>query len=86
MLQPCCVRCEGSHSERTDDAIQVFLGELEIQCIATPETYADWKIRREDEIAGFLEALPFHSEGESLIEQKSRMKILHHHTHQVQTQ
>ena len=30
------------------DVIQVYLGELEIQCIATPETHADWKFRRED--------------------------------------
>ena len=71
--------CDGVPSEY--DAIQVYLGELEIQCIATPETYVDWKFRREDEIAGFFEALPFHSEGESLIEQFSRTKILHHHTH-----
>ena len=28
--------------------------ELEIQCIATPETYAGWEFRREDETAAFF--------------------------------
>ena len=45
------------------DAIHVYLGELEIQCISTPQTYAGWEFRREDEISVFF----FLSEGESLI-------------------
>ena len=43
---------DGQRSEY--DAIHVYLGELEIQCIATPETYAGWEFRREGEIAGFF--------------------------------
>ena len=58
--------CDGVPSEY--DAIHVYVGELGIQYIATPETYACWEFRREDEIAGFFEALPFLSDGESLIE------------------
>ena len=46
-----------------DDAIHVFLGELEIQCIAIPETKVGWKFRREDEFVGFVEALSFLSVG-----------------------
>ena len=62
------------------DAVPSYLGELEVQCIAEPETYADWKLRRDNEIAAFFEALSFLSEGTSLLEQKSSKKILHHHT------
>ena len=70
--------CDGVPSEY--DAIHVYLGELETQCIATSGTYAGWEFRREDEIAGFFQTLSFLSQGESLIEHKSLTKILHHHT------
>ena len=63
--------CDGVPSEY--DAVPSYLG-------AEPETYADWKLRHEDEIAAFFEALSFLSEGESLLEQKSTKKVLHHHT------
>ena len=36
------------------DAVPSYLGELEVQCIAEAETYVDWKLRREDEIAAFF--------------------------------
>ena len=49
--------CDGVPSEY--DAIHVYFGELEIQCIATSETYAGWEFLREDEIAGFFRALSF---------------------------
>ena len=39
------------------DAVPSNLSDLEVQCIATPETHACWKVRREDEIAGLTEAL-----------------------------
>ena len=46
------------------EAIHWYLGELETPCIATPETYADWKVCREDEIAGLAEALFLLSKGD----------------------
>ena len=46
------------------DAVPSYLSELEVQCIATPETHAGWKVRREDEIAGLTEALFLLSEGD----------------------
>ena len=46
------------------DAVPSYLSELEVQCIATPETYADWKVCREDEIAGLAEALFLLSKGD----------------------
>ena len=64
--------CDGVLSEY--DAVPSYLGELEVQCIAEPEMYADWKFRREDEIAAFFGALSFLTEGESLLEQKSSKK------------
>ena len=45
------------------DAVPSYLSELEVQGIATPETYAGWKVRLEDEIAGLNEALFLLSEG-----------------------
>jgi len=68
---------DGVQSEH--DAIHSYLGELEKQCIAKPETYAERKASREAEIAGLKEALSILSEGESLIEQKSSKKFLHRH-------
>jgi chromosome segregation ATPase len=69
---------DGVQSEH--DAIHSYLGELEKQCIAKPETYAERKASREAEIAGLKEALSILSEGESLIEQKSSKKFLHRHS------
>ena len=69
--------CDGVPSE--DDAVPSYLGQLEVQCIAEPETYADWKLRREDEIAAFFEALSFLSE----VKQKNPASS---HSHQVQTE
>merc|ERR1712064_159522 len=60
---------EGVQSEH--DAIHSYLGELEKQCVAVPETYAERKAHREAEIAGLKEALSILSEGEVLVQQKS---------------
>ena len=49
--------CDGVPSEY--DAVPSYLGEQEVQCIATPETCAGWEFRREDEIAGFVKNFPF---------------------------
>ena len=57
------------------NAIHVYWSELEIQCIAAPETYAGWKVRRADEIAGMDEAPFLLSEGESLVDVKSSKKF-----------
>merc|ERR1712107_472131 len=66
---------EGVQSEH--DAIHSYLGELEKQCVAVPETYAERKEHREAEIAGLKEALSILSEGEVLVQQKSRRTFLH---------
>ena len=77
--------CDSVPSEY--DAIHVYLGELEIQCIATSETYAGWEFRREDEIAGFSLST-FLSQLRRILD---RAQIKHEnpassHSHQVQTQ
>jgi len=69
---------EGVQSEH--DAIHSYLGELEKQCIAVPETYAERKAHRAAEIAGLKEALSILSEGEVLVQQKSRRNFLHMHS------
>ena len=69
---------EGVQSEH--DAIHEYLGELEKQCVAVPETYAERKGHREAEIAGLKEALSILSEGEVLVQQKSRRTFLHAHS------
>ena len=69
---------EGVQSER--DAIHSYLGELEKQCVVVPETYAERKGHHEAEIAGLKEALSILSEGEVLVQQKSRGTFLHKHS------
>jgi len=69
---------EGVQSEH--DAIHAYLGALEKQCVAVPETYAERKGHREAEIAGLKEALSTLSEGEVLVQQKSRRTFLHAHS------
>merc|ERR1711991_895599 len=69
---------EGVQSEH--DAIHSYLGELEKQCVAVPETYAERKGHHEAEIAGLKEALSILSEGEVLVQQKSRRTFLHQHS------
>ena len=69
---------EGVQSER--DAIHSYLGELEKQCVVVPETYAERKGHHEAEIAGLKEALSILSEGEVLVQQKSRGTFLHQHS------
>ena len=69
---------EGVQSER--DAIHSYLGELEKQCVVVPETYAERKGHHEAEIAGLKEALSILSEGEVLVQQKSRRTFLRQHS------
>ena len=69
---------EGVQSER--DAIHSYLGELEKQSVVVPETYAERKGHHEAEIAGLKEALSILSEGEVLVQQKSRGTFLHKHS------
>ena len=54
--------CDGEQSEH--DAVPSYLSELEVQCIATPETHAGWKVRREDDISGLTQALFLLNEGD----------------------
>ena len=69
---------EGVQSER--DAIHSYLGELEKQCVVVPETCAERKGHHEAEIAGLKEALSILSDGEVLVQQKSRRTFLHQHS------
>ena len=69
---------EGVQSER--DAIHSYLAELEKQCVVVPETYAERKGHHEAETAGLKEALSILSEGEVLVQQKSRGTFLHKHS------
>ena len=69
---------EGVQSER--DAIHSYLMELEKQCVVVPETYVERKGHHEAEIAGLKEALSILSEGEVLVQQKSRGTFLHQHS------
>ena len=69
---------EGVQSER--DAIHSYFGELEKQCVVVPETFVERKAHHEAEIAGLKEALSILSEGEVLVQQKSRGTFLHQHS------
>ena len=62
------------------DAIHSYLGELEKQGIAKPETHAERIARRDAGISWLKEVLSILSGGESLFEQKSSKKFLHPHS------
>ena len=51
--------------------------ELEKQSVVVPETYVERKGHHEAEIAGLKEAFSIPSEGEVLVQQKSRGTFLH---------
>jgi len=64
-------------------AVVEYLGKLEKMCVAQPETYAERKGRREDEIAGLKEALKI-LEGEAVLLQQghhSRRSLRGVHRH-----
>merc|ERR1719254_441977 len=58
------------------DAVLEYLHQIEAECIAKPETYAERKAAREAEIAGLKEALETLESETALIQRRSRRKTL----------
>ena len=69
--------CDGVPLEH--DAVPSYLGELEVQCVAEPETYVDWKLPREDAIAAFLKHFPSSVKENPCSNRSQAEKILYHH-------
>jgi chromosome segregation ATPase len=60
------------------DAVQEYLKKLDDMCIAKPDTYAERKRRREEELAGLKEALSILEGEASLLQRRSLRRVSRH--------